>query len=220
MLDTETRALESGGTSTGPAYLMAVRALNDYGKTGGLLVDVGCGKGKLWSHVSGMFSDYIGADVIRYDGYPDSLKFVKVDLDTGGVQLPSDHADTVASLETIEHLENPRSFVRELVRLAKPGGVVLVTTPNQQSVISLLCLHLRGHYRFFKEGPGHYPAHITALLELDLRRIAQECGLVDVKIYYSNLIQIPRTVRRLPGIFRGRLFSDNIAVIGRKPAPA
>ncbi|WP_165223578.1 class I SAM-dependent methyltransferase [Aquisphaera insulae] len=220
MNDAESRALESGGTSSTAIYRMAVRTLKEFGPTGGLLVDVGCGKAQLWPHLADSFSDYIGADVIRYQGYPDALKFVKVDLDTGGVPLPAGHADTVASIETIEHLENPRAFFRELVRLVRPGGVVLVTTPNQLSLVSLLCLLGRHHYRFFKEGPGLYPAHITALLELDLIRIAQECGLGDVKIYYSNAIQIPRTVRRLPRFFRGRWFSDNLAIIGRKPPSA
>ena len=53
---------------------------------------------------------------------------VQIDLDAGRVPLPDASAETVVAVETIEHLENPRAFFRELFRLAKPGGTVLVTT--------------------------------------------------------------------------------------------
>jgi SAM-dependent methyltransferase len=218
METTKSRALESCGTSTGPAYQLASRAIREYRKPGGTLLDVGCGTGSFWPFVSDYFDEYLGTDVVRYEGYPDSATFIETDLDTGHVPLPDGHADVVASLETIEHLENPRAFFRELVRLARPGGLVLATTPNQLSIVSLLSLITGHHFRHFKDGPGHYPAHLTALLELDLIRIARECGLVDIKIYYSNDLRIPFTLRKFPGIFRGRRFSDNIGVIGRKPA--
>ena len=55
-------------------------------------------------------------------------------------------------METIEHLENPRAFVRKLVRLAKPGGWVVVTTPNQRSLLSLLTLMTKGKFSHFQDG--------------------------------------------------------------------
>ena len=36
--------------------------------------------------------------------------------------MPTASADIVAALETIEHLESPRAFCRELTRILKPGG--------------------------------------------------------------------------------------------------
>ena len=57
-----------------------------------------------------------------------------------GTRLPDGWADVVTALEVIEHLENPRAFCRELARVAKPGGWVVVTTPNQLSLLSLLSL--------------------------------------------------------------------------------
>ncbi len=87
--------------------------------------------------------------------------------------MPDEAADVVAAVETIEHLENPRAFVRELVRLVKPDGWVIVTTPNQLSLLSLITLLIKHRFSAFQD--VHYPAHLTALLEVDLKRIAAEC---------------------------------------------
>ena len=70
-------------------------------------------------------------------------------------------ADVVVSIETIEHLENPRALFRELVRAVRPGGLLLVTTPNQLSLLSKLSFVVKDRHGAFQA--VHYPAHITAL---------------------------------------------------------
>lgn len=50
----------------------------------------------------------------------------------------TDRFDAAVSVETIEHLENPFQFLRELARVTKPGGLIVVTTPNVHSIRSRL----------------------------------------------------------------------------------
>jgi 2-polyprenyl-3-methyl-5-hydroxy-6-metoxy-1,4-benzoquinol methylase len=214
----EARARRSLGTSNGPIYKMVVRALEERSITDGVLVDVGCGKGNLCDYVRPYCSRYVGVDVIRYEEFSPKADFELVDLDTGRVSMPDETADVVISVETIEHLENPRLFMRELVRLTKPGGWVVVTTPNQQSLLSLLSLIVKGQFAAFQE--ADYPAHLTALLEIDLKRIATESGLTDIAFSYSHQGRVIFTPKHYPKIFAGlfpRAFSDNLVVIGRKP---
>ncbi|WP_016877373.1 class I SAM-dependent methyltransferase [Chlorogloeopsis fritschii PCC 9212] len=213
----ENRARQSLGSSSDPVYQMVARTLAQR-HSGGVLVDVGCGKGKLWSFVSDRFDRYVGVDAVRYPGLPTQTEFIPLDLDIGKAPLPEDFADVVCAVETIEHLENPRAFVRELVRLTKPGGLVIVTTPNQLSLLSKLTLILKNQFNAFQEAPGLYPAHITALLEIDLLRIYTECNLTDIQIQYSNCGRIPFTPWHWPENlgFRGRVFSDNILCVGQK----
>jgi 2-polyprenyl-3-methyl-5-hydroxy-6-metoxy-1,4-benzoquinol methylase len=141
-----------------------------------------------------------------------------VDLDSGRTPLPDGYAEVVVSAETIEHLENPRAFMRELVRLVKPGGWVVITTPNQLSLLSLMTLLVKHRFSAFQD--VHYPAHITALLEVDLKRIAVEVGLSDVALAYSlsgRLVLTPWHYPKLLARLFSRQLSDNVLLIGRKP---
>lgn len=217
MTDVEDRARKSLGTSSDAVYRMVARLVADLNVRGGELLDVGCGVGQLWPFVKDRFDRYSGADVLAYDGFPSNQTFHKLDLDTGRVPLPDGCAEVVAAVETIEHLENPRALVRELARLCKPGGWVIVTTPNQLSLTSKLSFCLLNEFSWFRG--GNYPAHITALIEIDLRRISAECGLVEPRVIYSHRGRITGTPWHYPtGLSRllPRSLSDNIAIAARK----
>ena len=217
-ITTEERARRSLGASGDPVYRMVERALRGRHPGGGTLVDVGCGSGALWGHLRGRFDRYVGVDVVRYDGFPAEGEFHPLDLDRGDAPLPDGTADVAAGVETIEHLENPRAFVRLLARLARPGGWVVVTTPNQHSLLSKGTFLLRGEHAHFQD--PSYPAHITALLEADLRRMAAECGLTEVAVEYSGSGRVPGTARHWPAALarlHPRGFSDNLLMAGRKP---
>jgi 2-polyprenyl-3-methyl-5-hydroxy-6-metoxy-1,4-benzoquinol methylase len=188
---------------------------------GGVLLDVGCGAGHLWPYLRDRFDRYLGADVVRFDGLPEDAEFFQVDLDSGRVPVADASVDVVVAAETIEHLENPRAFFRELTRLVRSGGWVIVTTPNQLSWLSKLTLVVKDQFNAFQD--SCYPAHLTALLEVDLLRMAAECGLIEAAIRYSEHGRVPGTSwhyghflsRRLP-----RALSDNLLLVARKPEHA
>jgi 2-polyprenyl-3-methyl-5-hydroxy-6-metoxy-1,4-benzoquinol methylase len=198
---------------------MVARALRVVRPAGGTLLDVGCGVGRFWPTARAQFDRYIGCDVIRYEGFPADAEFVQAELNTNQVPLPSGFADVVTAVETIEHLENPRAFARELVRLVKPGGWVVITTPNNLSILSKLTLVVKNQFNAFQD--SSYPAHITALLERDLKRIAAECGLVDLRTAFSLRGRLPGTAWHFPRWAcrcLPRALSDNILIMGHRPA--
>jgi 2-polyprenyl-3-methyl-5-hydroxy-6-metoxy-1,4-benzoquinol methylase len=221
MKTVEERAKDSRGTSHPAIYAGVTKLLESRGVTGDLIVDVGCGVGCLRPYVIRRFTNYIGTDVIRHPGLPEEVEFRKVDLDSGRMEIPDGAADAVASVETIEHLENPRAFVRELVRISRPGGWIVITTPNQLSFLSKATFLLKNRFNAFQQ--GDYPAHITALLEIDLFRIARECGLEQPAAAYSQSGRMAFTPWRIPSpasrIFP-RSFSDNLLFVARKPGEA
>lgn len=216
--DVEARARQSLGISDAAIYLMVARALEGRHPGGGVLLDIGCGEGRLWPFMRPRFDRYLGIDAVRYHDFPADAEFHQADLDAGSASLPDEIADVVAAVETIEHLENPRALMREIVKLVRPGGWVLVTTPNQLSLLSLLTLVVKQRFSAFQD--VHYPAHLTALLEVDLRRMAGECGLINVSIEYSEQGRVVFTPWHFPSPL-SRLFPralcDNLLVIGRKP---
>jgi 2-polyprenyl-3-methyl-5-hydroxy-6-metoxy-1,4-benzoquinol methylase len=155
--------------------------------------------------------------VVRYDGLPGDVEFRACDLDRDSLPLGDATVDVAAAVEVVEHLENPRRLLREMTRVVRAGGWIVITTPNQLSVLSLLTLVCKGRFSAFQDAA--YPAHRTALLEVDLRRIADECRLREVEIAYTGRGRLPLTSAHYPaGIARrapARL-SDNLAMIARR----
>lgn len=219
MTSPEERAALSEGHSDARLYALAARLLAGQGAAG-TLVDVGCGAGQLAPAVRDRFQSYLGCDLVEYPGFRRDgwARFVKADLNAPPYPIDAATADATVSIETIEHLENPRAFMRELVRITRPGGLVLVTTPNQLSLLSKWSLLVKNQFNAFQQAPGLYPAHITALVEADLRRIAAESGLEQVEIHYSGFGRIPFTARAWPAFLGGgRAFSDNVVLMARRP---
>lgn len=213
--DAESRARQSLGSSEGAIYQTVATLLHEC-RASGILADVGCGTGNLSLVVGRLFERIIGVDVVRYSGLPPQIEFRQGDLDRGPLPLGDGEADAAVAVETIEHLENPRALFRELVRIVRPGGWIVVTTPNQLSVLSLVTLIVKQRFSAFQDGA--YPAHRTALLEIDLRRMAAECGLEQIAIRYTCSGRLPLTGAHYPAGVASlwpRGCSDNVALVGR-----
>ena len=213
----EARARQSLGQSADAIYEAAASALRRRGVRG-TAIDVGCGSGRLYSWLAGVCDAYIGVDAVRYDGFPEAASFVQADFNRNGVPVPDGSADVAVSVETIEHLENPRAFCRELVRITRPGGWILVTTPNQRSLVSLGALLTKEHFAAFRD--NNYPAHQTALLDTDLLRMARENHLADAEIEFTRSGRMPFTAAHYPRALSStfpRALSDNVLLVARKP---
>jgi 2-polyprenyl-3-methyl-5-hydroxy-6-metoxy-1,4-benzoquinol methylase len=213
----ESRARQSRGTSHDAIYRMVREAVDRHAVARGRLVDVGCGTGTLFHVLGGQFISYCGLDAVRYETFPPAAEFHQVDLDAPAWPEPASAADVVVAVETIEHLENPWAFMRQLAALAVPGGLVIVTTPNQLSLLSLITLLVKRRFSAFQD--AHYPAHRTALLESDLRRAAEASGLGVLDVSYTRSGRIPLTPWHYPRAVASRAprwCSDNLMVVARR----
>lgn len=214
--DVAARARLSLGRADADVHRVVATLLTARGASG-TIADIGCGTGGLWHTAGAAFTRYIGVDVVRYDGLSERVEFRPADLERDGIPLDEGSVDVAAAVEVIEHVDNPRALFRDLVRVTRPGGWVVVTTPNQLSVLSLLSLVVKGHFAAFQD--GEYPAHRSALLEKDLRRMATECGLTGVEVAYTRRGRVPLTPWHYPRALAAmspRRLSDNVALIGRR----
>ena len=128
-------------------------------------LEIGCG----WGTFSAWLADQ-GADVIGADFAPVAiekarelhqrprLRFEVQDIES----LPYDDGafDLVVSCETIEHVPHPPVAVAELARVLRPGGTLLLTTPNYLSLTGLHRLWREATGRKWDEG-GQPIAHFT-----------------------------------------------------------
>jgi hypothetical protein len=74
-------------------------------------------------------------------------------------------------------------------------------------------------HRFNHFQDAHYPAHLTALLDVDLTRIGSECGLERLAIEYSRSGRLALTrwhYPQPPSRVFPRSLSDNLMMAGRK----
>jgi 2-polyprenyl-3-methyl-5-hydroxy-6-metoxy-1,4-benzoquinol methylase len=137
-----------------------------------------------------------------------------------GVPFEERSFDAVLLVEVIEHLENPRFVARELFRLLRPRGTLILTTPNNESWHALISVAVRGHLVAFED--ADCPAHITPLLRADLRHILQEAGFDPPLFAFTDHGVVPKRTRvtwqRLSfGRLRGLRFSDNLLCVARRP---
>lgn len=118
------------------------------------LLDLSCGDGDSAAMLAKLGSYVVATDY----GAPPALAG---DRRVGGVDLnaclPFRSAcfDGVDLVEVIEHIENQPQLIREIARVLKPNGVVLISTPNILNMMSrvrfLFTGFLRGRVR-----PAHY----------------------------------------------------------------
>ena len=104
----------------------------------GRLIDVGCGTG------NGLliFHERFGVSGVGVDVSDGMLEIARAKMDgrnlpiemhqIDGESLPFEENtfDAGISFEVLEHTPNPAQLLRELARVVKPGGTVIVTTPN------------------------------------------------------------------------------------------
>jgi SAM-dependent methyltransferase len=90
--------------------------------------------------------------------------------------------DCVVALEIIEHLENPRHLLRQCFKALRPGGLLILSTPNIEQPISLAQFVRTGEFRWFM--PSHYKndGHITPVPLSVLNHAFDEAGFVDVAV--------------------------------------
>jgi 2-polyprenyl-3-methyl-5-hydroxy-6-metoxy-1,4-benzoquinol methylase len=211
----------SGGTSPEPIKSLVLRCL-DREQARGSLLDYGAGLGELLLrlHETRRFDQLAGADLYeRPAGLPSAIEWHQQDLNDA-VRIDRQF-DVVVCSETIEHLENPRHVFRSLHQLTRPGGTLVLTTPNQECLRSYAGLVFAGHFTQFLG--ACYPAHITALVRMDLERMCAETGFDRPAFVFTDSGSVPK----LPSVswqsisfrlLRGRLFSDNLAMVTRRSA--
>jgi len=129
------------------------------------ILDVGAGQGFMARKLVDAGYEHVQACDFSAEGFKvDAVPFSECDLNVG---LPhEDEAfDCVVSLEVAEHIEQHDNYFRELLRVVRPGGLVLLSTPNIQSLSSRLHFLLFGctdaARRPFDPEPASHVQHVN-----------------------------------------------------------
>lgn len=104
---------------------------------GHMVVDLASGEGYGAAWLAEVAESVIGLDIDRPSvehararyAVHENLEFAVGDIQS--LPLADGCVDAVTCFEAIEHVENPRAVVEEIVRVLRPGGLLLVSTPNK-----------------------------------------------------------------------------------------
>jgi len=110
------------------------------------ILDVGCGKGWVAKHFLPKGAKVNSLDVSTSNParamelYP-SENHAGIAADSFKIPFVDDSFDVVIASEIIEHVVDPVEFIKELFRVVRKGGRLLVTTPYKKKLIYYLCVH-------------------------------------------------------------------------------
>jgi SAM-dependent methyltransferase len=147
--------------------------LRRFARGGGRLLEIGSATGEMLEAASEIFTatglepDLAHCRVAQARGL-DSRHTTLADA-----RFPETHFDVAASYHVIEHVPSPRSELRELHRILKPGGWLAMETPNIANVWYRL---LGARWRQF------IPDHIYFFTPQTLRRLCEQSGFEVVEL--------------------------------------
>ncbi len=98
---------------------------------GARALDVGCGVGQVVARLNEAGFEAHGVDVSQ----PNIERAAKVCpccqlYDGRKLPFPDGHFASAGALNVLEHVDEPETFIRELVRVAAPGGKIVLSSPN------------------------------------------------------------------------------------------
>jgi SAM-dependent methyltransferase len=97
------------------------------------VVDIACGEGYGTAALAKIAKSCIGFDCATEVVAHARSKY-GIDARVGhaeSIPLADASADAVVTFETIEHISNPAIFLNEIFRILKPGGRLIISTPNK-----------------------------------------------------------------------------------------
>jgi len=110
------------------------------------ILDVGCGNGWAAKEFLSKGKKVTSLDISLTN--PSKAKQLYQSQNHFGIVADSFHLpfnnesfDCVIASEIIEHVVDPAGFIKELFRVVKRGGQLIITTPYKEKLIYYLCIH-------------------------------------------------------------------------------
>jgi SAM-dependent methyltransferase len=156
------------------------------------VLDVGAGQGYFCRKLKDLNYNVEACDILPDQFRCPDIPFIPADL-TKPLQIEDNQYDCVVSIEVIEHMENHLHFMRELVRITKPNGLIIVTTPNVLSIPSRWHLFLYGYsdcapYPLDPTREDYFLEHINPISVPEIIFCLERCG-ADLEMLTTNRLR-------------------------------
>lgn len=181
---------------------IALRALLP--PTGGRLIEVGAGFGRLASEYAGygevvlLDSSEVHVAAAREMLGADT-HFSVVAGDAFALPYPDGHFDAAVCIRVLHHFEDPGPALAEIGRVVRPGGVLVLEFANKRNLKSIARYALgRQAWSPFEAGPVAYKALHFDHAPVSVRRWLRRAGFSIVRVRSASLFRLPGLSRRLP----------------------
>lgn len=123
------------GTEVTSEFTKGLETIENIRKRGRLL-DVGCGTGIFLNIARKRGWEVSGIDVSDYAAQIAKERFgIQVDLrPLTEIKFPSEYFDVITLWDSIEHFSHPSLYLREINRILKRDGILVLNTPNENSL--------------------------------------------------------------------------------------
>lgn len=140
------------------------------------ILDVGAGRGFMVQRIGNYIGEKGGKPgelLFACDLYPEYFEYTAIKCEKvhflTSLLYQNDSFDIVYAIEVIEHLRNPYDFIKEAYRVLRPGGKLILTTPNILNLTSRVSFLMRGFFMLFppvsynEKNAGSLSGHIMPL---------------------------------------------------------
>jgi len=137
-------------------------------------LDIGCGNGWVSKKLIPLGKKVISSD-ISYTNPINAVKDIKhinhagLIADAYNLPLKENSIDCIIASEILEHVPDPKAFIKNLIRLIKTDGKIILTTPYNEEIEYNLCVHCN------KPTPRF--AHLHSFNEIDIIQFIPETGI-------------------------------------------
>ncbi len=115
----------------------------------GRVMENGCGVGMYVEKLSAQDNEVIGLEFDFERSVEARENSAKITNAAGeNLPFPNDYFDLILSHEVIEHVQDDRQAIAEMVRTLRPGGRMVVFCPNRGYPFETHGIYWRGKYKF------------------------------------------------------------------------
>lgn len=151
------------------------------------LLDVGCGSGTLGYFVKKLkrYKEVYGIDLFEKAlkiAKKRGLLIKKVDLDKSRFPFKRNYFDAATCLDVLEHLIDPRKTIKEIHRVLKTNGILIISTPNMRYWHHLLTLVFKGRFPKTSADTRRYNGgHLHYFTYKDIEELLKTNGFTTLK---------------------------------------
>jgi len=172
-------------------YLKHLNKILQYKSPPANLLEIGCARGVFLDLARKHNYQISGLEINNY-----AARYAKKYFNLKVIQKPIESLisnkkyDIIVALDLIEHLLDPKNFIKKLNSLLNPRGIVLIGTPNSQSIIYYIAKHLAQKFQYYYplyRFLGQGKEHLFIFNQNNLSKLLQLSGFQIINIYKYNI---------------------------------